>query len=110
MSKQLATIYKEVPTNLSFDDIKYRNYNDKLKEIYERLEFYSFLKSNMKTEEKKCEFKVINNISELDIKGDIAVYLELDNLNYHTSNILGMAIYNKDISAFIPLESTKTKS
>lgn len=107
MSKQLATIYKEVPTNLSIEDIKYKGVNDKLKGLYEELEFYSFIKNEQKKEEKKLDFKLINDIKELNVDKDVAIYLELDNLNYHTSNILGMAVYNNDISAFIPLEILK---
>ena len=108
MSKQLATIYKEVPTNLTIDDIKYLGANDKLKSIYEELEFYSFIKNDIKEKSReKLEYSIINDIKELNIKGDIAVYLELDNTNYHTSNILGMAIYNKDICAFIPFDILK---
>ena len=109
MSKQLATIYKEVPTNLTIEDIKYKGPNDNLRNIYEELEFYSFMKNDTKKKEiTKEECKIINSIDELDdIKGDIAIYLELDNINYHTSNILGMAIYNDEIKAFIPVEVLK---
>lgn len=107
MSKQLATIYKEVPTKLTIDDIKYKGSNDKLKEIYEDLEFYSFMKNIAKKQKPLEDIKIIKDISELDIEGDIAIYLELDNVNYHTSNILGLAIYNNDISAFIPLDVLK---
>ena len=107
MSKQLATIYKEVPTNLTIDNILYRGSNNKLQEIYEELEFYSFLKNINKKEEKKLEYKIINDVNELNVIGDVAIYLELDNLNYHKSNILGMSIYNNNICAFIPIDVLK---
>ena len=108
MSKQLATIFKEVPLNLTIDDIKYRGPNNRLKEIYEELEFYSFIK-NIKVEEKEeiKEVKIFNSIDELNITSDIAVYLEVDNPNYHFGNIIGMGIYNKDISGFIPIDILK---
>lgn len=108
MSKQLATIFKEVPLNLTIDDIKYRGPNNRLKEIYEELEFYSFIK-NIKVEEKEKikEVKIFNSIDELNITSDIAVYLEVDNPNYHFGNVIGMGIYNKDISGFIPIDILK---
>ena len=104
MSKQLATIYKEVPTGLTFDDIKYKGANENLKGIYDRLEFYSFMKNEQKVNSKNSEFVVVDDVSKLEVVGDVSIYLELDNTNYHTSNVLGIAIYNKNISAFIPLD------
>ena len=45
MSKELATIYKEVPLNLSLEDIcKNEEDADSLINIFIDLEFYSFLK------------------------------------------------------------------
>ncbi len=107
MSKQLATIYKEVPTNLDFNDILYKGSNDKLRSLYEEYEFFSFIKNIIPKKEEIKDIKIINSIDEINIKDDIAVYLELDNLNYHTSNILGMAVYNNDFNAFIPLSVLK---
>ena len=107
MSKQLATIYKEVPTNMTIDDIIYKGSNSNLQSIYEDLEFYSFLKNINKREEKEFKYEIIDDINKLNVVGNIAVYLELDNVNYHKSNILGMSIYNNDICAFIPLDILK---
>ena len=45
MSKTLATIHKEVPINITLDDIKYEGPKiSKLMKLYEELEFYSLLK------------------------------------------------------------------
>ena len=108
MSKQLATIFKEVPMNLTIDDIKYRGANNRLKELYENLEFYSFIK-NIKIDEKEeiKEVKIFNSIDEIDVTSDIAVYLEVDNFNYHFGNVIGMGIYNDNINGFIPVELLK---
>lgn len=65
MSKQLATIYKEVPTGLTFDDIKYKGANENLKGIYDRLEFYSFMKNEQKVNSKNSEFVVVDDVSKL---------------------------------------------
>ena len=108
MSKQLATIYKEVPMNLTIDDIKYRGMNNRLKEIYEDLEFYSFVKNiDIPVKEEITEVKIFNNIDELNITKDIAVFLEVDNENYQKGNVLGMGIYNDEISGFIPIDLLK---
>ena len=101
MSYEIATIYKEVPMDINIDDIKYLGDTEKLNSIYEDLEFYSFLKNTKKEVKEDIKYKVINNIEELNIKDDIAIYLELDNTNYHTSNIIGMGIYNKDNAYYL---------
>ena len=96
MSKQLATIYKEVPVNLTLEDIKYNGENkEELIKTYEELEFYSFLK-NMKKENKSIssDVKIIRSINELNINGSVSVYLEILGSNYHTGEILGMGIYD----------------
>ena len=102
MSYEIATIYRDVPMEINIPDIKYLGPNDKLSTMYEELEFYSFLK-NIKKEvkEEKLEYKVVTNINEIDIKEECAIYLELDGANYHTSNIIGMGIYNKDNAYYI---------
>ena len=105
MSYEIATIYKDVPMEINIPDIKYLGPTNKLISIYEDLEFYSFLKNikidTKEKEEVKLEYKVVNSIDEIKIKGDCAIYLELDNMNYHTSKIIGMGIYNKDNAYYV---------
>ena len=88
MSKNIATIYRDVPLNIDLEDLKFDLKDDtKLKEVYNELEFYSLLKStNVKKEEVKIEYKEITSISELNLNEKIAIYLELDNENYHIAN------------------------
>lgn len=110
MSKQLATIYRSVPTGLSFDDIKYKGANNKIKEIYQELEFHSLQKNldvNSLEDDNKVDTLIFNSIDEINIKNDIAIYLEVDNINYHKANVIGMGIHNEEISGFIPFELLK---
>jgi len=111
MSYEIATIYKDVPMEINIPDIKYLGPTEKLSSMYEDLEFYSFLK-NLKVEKKefkeeKLEYRVVNNLDEINIKDECAIYLELDGTNYHTSNIIGMGIYNKDNAYYIKGELLK---
>ena len=106
MSYDIATIYRDVPLTINMDDIKYLGPQDNLGEMYEELEFYSLLK-NIKMEpikEEKIDFKDIDNLDNLKITGDTAIYLELDNSNYHKANIIGIGLYNKDNSVYISKE------
>ena len=111
MSKQLATIYKEVPINASLNDIKYSGpkMND-LINTYEELEFYSLLKG---LKEKKIveikDVKIIKDIDEIEIEGNVGVYLEMSGANYHNSKILGMGVYNELNAFYIPFDLLKMK-
>jgi DNA polymerase-1 len=109
-SKTLATIVKDMPLDVTFDDIKYDpKITDELIKTFEELEFYSFLKNIKKTELKtpKGEITIVGDINSLDIKGEVGIYLEILGENYHTGKILGMGIYNENNSLYVPFEILK---
>ena len=105
MSYDLATIERDIPIELNLDDVKLKQKDhEALNEFYEKLEFYSFL-SKDKSEVKEDTFdniKIINDIDEIVLTKDSAVYLEILGSNYHTSRVLGMAVYNDVEAFFIP--------
>ena len=109
MSYDIATIYREVPMDINIDDLVYKNTDhEKLNKLYEDLEFFSFLKRDkVEPTRKPLDVVTIKDLSELDIKDDIACYLEILGTNYHTAKVLGMGIYNKDIMAYVPFELLK---
>ena len=108
-SYHLATIVKDVDMDIDIDDCIYRKEDtDNLNNIYEELEFYSFLKKKKeKKSVKETEIKVIKNVDEIKVDKDVAVYLEILGTNYHKSPIIGMGVYNDDISYYIPLDVLK---
>lgn len=103
-SKELATIYKDVPLNITFEDIKIGNKNeDKLMNIYENLEFYSLIKRETKKEpQKELKIKIVDGV--INIEKDFSFYLEVNNENYHQSKILGLSIYDGDTCYYLPKE------
>ncbi len=104
MSKQLATIYKEVPDLGTVESLKYLGPNEeKLYDLYEELEFYSFIKKNKTKKSSNIEYEKLDNLSL--INEDSAFYLEVDNNNYHLGKILGLGIYNNSGGYFISTES-----
>lgn len=96
-SKDLVTIYKNVPINFGIEDIKLKTGNlEELKKLYEDLEFYSFLK-NMKIQRKKQDviMKEITSLEQVEeITGPVSIYIELDKTNYHLASILSMGLYD----------------
>ena len=109
-SKEIATIYRDVPLDIKLEDTKYvKKESPELIEIYNYLGFYSFLKKIdlPKKDNKKIEVNIINDISEIKIDKPVAVYLDIDNDNYHNANIIGMGVYNEEVSIYIPYDVLK---
>ena len=108
MSRDIATIYRDVPLNITLNDLKLDLSDDtKIKEMYQELEFFSLIKDSVKPKDDKINYQVINSLDELILDEDIAIYLELDNNNYHIANIIGMSITDKDNNYYINKELVK---
>lgn len=110
MSKDIATIYNEVPVSYSLEELKYEGpKTSELKKLYTELEFYSFLKDDIKEaiKEEKFEYKILTDINDLVLKDDISVYVETDGLNYHNSNVYGLGVYDGENAYYIGLELLK---
>ena len=115
-SKDLVTIYREVPLDITFNDLVYKKeHTDELINIYNDLGFYSLLKKESITKENNNEeikVNIINSLEEINnisITKPLGIYLELDNTNYHHANIIGLSLYNEEVSAYIPYEVLKQK-
>ena len=104
MSKKIATIYKEVPVEYKLEDLEYTGPTDKLKDMYNELEFYSFLKEVKvnKPVDSNVSVKIVSDINEVKVQSPISVYLEIDNENYHDGNIFGLSVYDGENSFYIP--------
>ncbi|MBR6821525.1 MAG: DNA polymerase I [Bacilli bacterium] len=107
ISKEIATIYRDVPLNVNLDDVIYKGPDYvSLNKLFEDLEFYSFIKKNVeasKPAEQTVDFinvKSIDDLSKLD--NDIAVYIECDAENYHDANIVGVGVADSKNNYFIP--------
>ncbi|MBR6112959.1 MAG: DNA polymerase I, partial [Bacilli bacterium] len=102
-SYDIATIIRDVPLDIKLEDIKYLGPNhEKLNELYDDLEFYSFKKKDKQKVEdiKPLDIKIITDIKDVNITKPYAMYIEILGFNYHTSDIIGMAIYNEENSFY----------
>lgn len=108
-SKKIATIYLDVPINCTFDDMKYSGGNmEELNKIFEELEFYSFITRFVKKKvDLNINYKVLENISDINKNNIISYYIECDNNNYHIANILGMGLYDQDNLYFVKDDMVK---
>ena len=103
-SKDIATIYREVPVDLYIEDMKYTStISDSLIDLYKELEFHSFIKKiGVNRSNSNVDVSIVNDVNDLVIDKDVSLYLDLDNDNYHKANILGVSIYNKDVNIYVP--------
>lgn len=109
-SKDLVTIYKEVPLGFTLEDTKLKKGNlEALKKNYEDLEFYSFLK-NMKVSKpkEKIEVRDLKNIDDVDnMNAPISFYIETNKSNYHVADVLAMGIYDGTNAYYVKKEQIK---
>ncbi len=110
MSKEIATIYREVPLDIKdLEDIKYTpKKGEDLIALYEELEFYSFLK-NITSEKVVVEhdYQILENVNELPDEPFYGLYLESSEANYFLADILGMGITCEGGSYFVKKELVK---
>ena len=108
MSKKIATIYKDVPINVDFEEFKYNGpKEDDLIEIFEELEFFSFLKKLKKVENDNLKVKTIYDIDSLVLDDLISLYIEVSDINYHKGSIVGLSVSDKNNTYFIRPEDSQ---
>lgn len=119
MSKQLATIYREVPLTMTWDDLKLSGPDEeKLAELFKKLEFKSLLEkldiSGAVQEEEMTELDVEVVASTEDIQvmvqrmDDVrAIHVEITGENPHQGEVLGIAFDGEDFVCYMPLDVLK---
>ena len=100
-SYKIATIYKTIDFDYTFESIKYDGPNiEGLTKKYKELEFNSFLKNlPTKIDKTTLDYEIVKSKIELD--GKYSFYLELDDINYHNANIIGASIYDGKKSYYL---------
>lgn len=106
-SKEIATIYRTVPLEVKdLEDIKYtKKETEELSEIYKELEFYSLLKNFDKPKEKiENKYQILQNIDDFEVEEINSFYLEVNQTNYHSADVIGGAITNARGTFYIPCQ------
>ena len=106
-SYKLATIYKTIDFDYTFESIKYNKPDiTGLIEKYKELEFNSFLKNlSVNNEETNNEtpYEIVK--TKINIEGIKSLYIELDDTNYHKANFIGASIYDGKKAYYFDLPS-----
>lgn len=107
LSKELATIYTEVPVENKLEDLTFSENRSKRKELFEKLEFVSFLKKLAEKEaeavdlkeEKELEIVSADEKTELTFENS-SLHIECFTEDYHNSDVVNIAVY-KDENVYI---------
>ena len=110
LSKKLATIFTDVPVDNKIEDLTFKEDREKKKELFEKLEFVSFLRklskensaadeSETETEEEKIKKDIEIQIADKDTKFDFknsSLHIECYTEDYQNSDVLGVSVYVGD--------------
>ena len=110
LSKKLATIFTDVPVNNKIEDLTFKEDREKKKELFEKLEFVSFLRklskensvadeSETETEEEKIKKDIEIQIADKDTKLNFknsSLHIECYTEDYQNSDVLGVSVYVGD--------------
>ena len=110
LSKKLATIFTDVPVDNKIEDLTFKENREKKKELFEKLEFVSFLRklsqensvedpSETETGEEKIKKDIEIQIADKDTKLDFknsSLHIECYTEDYQNSDVLGVSVYVGD--------------
>ena len=113
MSKQLATIFTEVPVELQLSEIEYEgpHINEVIK-LFKELEFQSLLDrlgaeftEDHSVELEHMDLQIVEDIVDDFITDETALYIEILDDNYHRADIIGFSLANETGNYFISTEN-----
>ncbi|WP_276704314.1 DNA polymerase I [Caldibacillus debilis] len=112
MSKELATIERNAPVEISLSDIAYTGEKkEKMAALFKELGFQSFLEkmddipAEKKEPLKNIEYAFLEEIDDSVLLNPSALYMEMIEENYHRAPILGFSLANASGNYFLPTET-----
>lgn len=108
ISKQLATIERHAPIEISIEELSYAGPNqDELVKVWTELAFKSLLEKMEYTAEEtvkeELHFEVLTAIDPAILKDEMAVHLELYDEHYHSCDLLGVSLATETETYVIPM-------
>ncbi|CUA78794.1 DNA polymerase I [Anoxybacillus suryakundensis] len=110
LSKQLATIRRDVPLTLSLDELAWQSYDvERVTTLFQELGFTSLMdKIGRSSQEqrslKDISFVTVQTIDEHMLEKESTLLVEVMDANYHQAPILGFALVNERGHFFIPTD------
>jgi DNA polymerase-1 len=126
MSKELATIFREVPLGMPWDELAYKGYEKQaLAEIFHKLEFKSLMEKlgltgsdvTLADQTPQADIQTIaieklEQLAELtDVLTEVkSLHVEVVGDNPHTGYVLGLALHTEKACYYVPFELLKEQS
>ncbi|WP_210364956.1 DNA polymerase I [Bacillus sp. REN3] len=113
MSKELATITREAPVEVSLDELHYEGFRqEEVFKIFKELGFNSLLEkiggaavAGEPIELDEIDFTQTDEIKEEIFTQEGSFYVEVLEDNYHYADIIGFALVNENGSYYLPVKS-----
>ncbi|MBF2635113.1 DNA polymerase I [Listeria welshimeri] len=114
LSKELATINVNSPIECTVESAKYDGYQtEKVIPLLKEMNFTTLLKNieggapEEVKELKELSYEIVTELKEKHFGGKTALYVELENDNYHTANFIGLAIHSDQGTYFFTKETAE---
>ncbi|EBF5121718.1 DNA polymerase I [Listeria monocytogenes] len=114
LSKELATINVDSPIEYTVESTKYDGYQtEKVIPLLKEMNFTTLLKNiegdtpEEAKELKELSFEIVTELKEKHFGGKTALYVELENDNYHTSNFIGLTVHSSQGTYFFTKETAE---
>lgn len=115
LSKELATINVDSPTECTVESTKYDGYQtEKVIPLLKEMNFTTLLKNiegdtpEESKELKELSFEIVTELKEQHFGGKTALYVELENDNYHTANFIGLTVHSSQGTYFFTKETAES--
>lgn len=107
MSKSLATIEVNAPIEVAIEDLTYNGPNmEEVIAIWKELSFKTLLEKTEYVEEDQetteIQFTILDEVDASILQDTMALHLEMYDEQYHTSELLGISLFNGEQSYFVP--------
>ncbi|EAD0633501.1 DNA polymerase I [Listeria monocytogenes] len=114
LSKELATINVDSPIECTVESAKYDGYQtEKVIPLLKEMNFTTLLKNiegdtpEEAKELKELSFEIVTELKEKHFGGKTALYVELENDNYHTANFIGLTVHSSQGTYFFTKETAE---
>jgi len=110
MSKVLATIETKAPITITLENLAYSGPDmDEVIKVWQELAFKTLLEKTSYTQEEETKSEIsyttLSEITDEHLTDEMAVHLELYDEQYHTANMLGVALVDENNAYFIKVEN-----
>ena len=104
-SKELATIFTNVPLDFTVEDCVLTNRNQELVEFYQTYEMYSLMKRVNVDKKEEFVYEVKSELYKDMYNSNLMIFPDFDSANYHRAELRGLAISDGKNNVYLTKEN-----